>query len=190
MADETGAGVAASILSDITVFMKYAKYNESLGRRETWEELVTRNKNMHIKKYPFLKDEINEKYKLVYDKKVLPSMRSMQFGGKPIEISPNRIYNCAYLPIDHLDSFSETMFLLLGGTGVGYSVQKHTKTLSGVWFWKFRRIPRHVATTWIFFIRTKMLMIHEFDSACLWQCRTENENGRRQQRSSKVARVQ
>jgi ribonucleoside-diphosphate reductase alpha chain len=64
-------------------------------------------------------------YKLVYDKKVLPSMRSMQFGGKPIEISPNRIYNCAYLPIDHLDAFAETMFLLLGGTGVGYSVQKH-----------------------------------------------------------------
>jgi ribonucleoside-diphosphate reductase alpha chain len=62
---------------------------------------------------------------MVYDKKVLPSMRSMQFGGKPIEISPNRIYNCAYLPIDHLDSFSESMFLLLGGTGVGYSVQKH-----------------------------------------------------------------
>jgi ribonucleoside-diphosphate reductase alpha chain len=49
----------------------------------------------------------------------------MQFGGKPIEISPNRIYNCAYLPIDHLDAFSESMFLLLGGTGVGYSVQKH-----------------------------------------------------------------
>jgi ribonucleoside-diphosphate reductase alpha chain len=49
----------------------------------------------------------------------------MQFGGKPIEISPNRIYNCAYLPIDHLDAFSEAMFLLLGGTGVGYSVQKH-----------------------------------------------------------------
>jgi ribonucleoside-diphosphate reductase alpha chain len=49
----------------------------------------------------------------------------MQFGGKPIEISPNRIYNCAYLPIDSLDSFSECMFLLLGGTGVGYSVQKH-----------------------------------------------------------------
>ena len=45
-------------------------------------------------------------------------MRSMQFGGKPIEISPNRIYNCAYLPIDHMDAFSESMFLLLGGTGV------------------------------------------------------------------------
>jgi len=52
-------------------------------------------------------------------------MRSLQFGGKPIEISPNRVYNCAYLPIDHTDAFAETMFLLLGGTGVGFSVQKH-----------------------------------------------------------------
>ncbi len=113
------------ILSDITVYMKYAKYMPELNRRETWTELVTRNKNMHIKKYPELKDNIEEVYKLVYEKKILPSMRSLQFGGKPIEISPNRVYNCAYLPIDHIDSFSEVMFLLLGGTGVGYSVQKH-----------------------------------------------------------------
>ena len=113
------------ILSDLTVYMKYAKFIPELERRETWEELVTRNMNMHIKKYPHIAGEIVEVYKYVHDKKVLPSMRSMQFGGKPIEISPNRIYNCAYLPIDHLDAFSETMFLLLGGTGVGYSVQKH-----------------------------------------------------------------
>jgi ribonucleoside-diphosphate reductase alpha chain len=117
--------ISQKILSDITVFMKYAKFQPELNRRETWEELVTRNKEMHQKKYPQIKDEIEEVYKMVYDKKVLPSMRSLQFGGKPIEISPNRIYNCAYMPIDHVDAFSETMFLLLGGTGVGYSVQKH-----------------------------------------------------------------
>jgi ribonucleoside-diphosphate reductase alpha chain len=80
---------------------------------------------MHQKKYPQLKDEIEKVYKFVYDKKVLPSMRSLQFGGKPIEISPNRIYNCAYLPVDDWRAFGEIMFLLLGGTGVGYSVQKH-----------------------------------------------------------------
>jgi|TARA_R110002153_G_scaffold68277_2_gene181227 ribonucleoside-diphosphate reductase alpha chain len=114
-----------NILSDITVYMKYAKYLPNKERRETWEELVTRNMEMHIKQYPKLKEEIKENYKMVYDKKILPSMRSMQFGGKPIEISPNRIYNCAYLPIDDYRAFSETMFLLLGGTGVGYSVQKH-----------------------------------------------------------------
>ena len=117
--------ISQKILSDITVFMKYAKFQPEKNRRETWEELVTRNKEMHQRKYPYIKDEIEEVYKMVYDKKVLPSMRSLQFGGKPIEISPNRVYNCAYMPIDHVDSFSETMFLLLGGTGVGYSVQKH-----------------------------------------------------------------
>jgi ribonucleoside-triphosphate reductase len=113
------------ILSDITIYMKYAKYIPELNRRETWEELVTRNKEMHVKKYPKLKDEIENVYNYVYTKKVLPSMRSLQFGGKPIEISPNRLYNCSYLPIDSIDSFSETMFLLLSGCGVGYSVQQH-----------------------------------------------------------------
>ena len=113
------------ILSDVTVYMKYARYLADKQRRETWEELVTRNKEMHIKKYPHLEAEIEETYKFVYDKKILPSMRSLQFGGKPIEISPNRIYNCAYLPIDDWRAFGEVMFLLLGGTGVGYSVQKH-----------------------------------------------------------------
>ena len=117
--------ISNKILSDITVYMKYAKYIPELNRRETWEELVTRNKNMHIKKYPDLTESIEEAYKLVYEKKVLPSMRSLQFGGKPIEISPNRVYNCAYLPIDSTECFHEIMFLLLGGTGVGYSVQRH-----------------------------------------------------------------
>ena len=116
---------ASKILSDIAVYMKYARYLPKKQRRETWKELVTRNKKMHIKKYPHLKEEIEENYKFVYDKKILPSMRSMQFAGKPIEVAPNRIYNCAYLPIDDWRSFSEVMFLLLGGTGVGYSVQKH-----------------------------------------------------------------
>ena len=114
------------ILSDITVHMKYARYEEELQRRETWTEIVQRNMDMHIKKYPELTEEIEEVYEnFVKTKKVLPSMRSMQFGGKPIEISPNRVYNCAYLPIDSITSFSESMFLLLGGTGVGYSVQRH-----------------------------------------------------------------
>ena len=117
--------ISQSILSDITVHMKYARYNPDLERRESWIELVTRNMEMHIKKFPHLMDEIHNAYEMVYERKALPSMRSMQFAGKSIEISPNRIYNCAYLPIDDWRAFGETMFLLLGGTGVGYSVQKH-----------------------------------------------------------------
>jgi ribonucleoside-diphosphate reductase alpha chain len=116
---------SVSILSDITVYNKYAKFNPELQRRETWEEIVTRNRDMHISKFPQLKDEITKAYELVYDKKILPSMRSLQFAGKPIEINNTRIYNCAYLPIDDYRSFSETMFLLLSGTGVGFSVQQH-----------------------------------------------------------------
>lgn len=117
--------ISNRILSDITVYMKYAKYIPELKRRETWQELVTRNMEMHIKQYPKLEKEIRENYMYVFRKQVLPSMRSMQFAGKPIEISPNRIYNCAFAPIDDWRVFSEIMFLLLGGTGVGYSVQKH-----------------------------------------------------------------
>lgn len=113
------------ILSDITVFNKYAKYLPNKQRRESWTELVARNMNMHINKYPTMSTEIILAYKYVFDKKVLPSMRSLQFGGRPIELGHNRIYNCAYMPIDHIDSFSELMFLLLGGTGGGYSVQSH-----------------------------------------------------------------
>ena len=114
------------ILSDITVHMKYAKYDAEKMRRETWEEICERNMNMHIKSYPQLEQDIKNVYEhFVIPKKVLPSMRSMQFAGKPIEISPNRVYNCAYMPIDSYVAFNEAMFLLLGGTGVGYSVQRH-----------------------------------------------------------------
>ena len=116
------------ILSDITVFSKYAKYIPTLQRRETWDELVTRNKEMHMRKYPHMIKGIESAYKFVYEKKALPSMRSLQFGGAPIELAPNRIFNCAYLPVSEVEAFSETMFLLLGGTGVGYSVQRHHVT--------------------------------------------------------------
>ena len=114
------------VLSEITVFTKYAKHLPEKERRETWVEIVNRNKEMHQKKYPALNEEIESVYEnFVKTKKILPSMRSLQFGGKPIEISPNRIYNCAYLPINDWRAFGEIMFLLLGGTGVGYSVQRH-----------------------------------------------------------------
>lgn len=116
---------ASEILSSIAVFLKYAKFIPKEQRRETWEELVTRNQEMHVKKHPELRNEIEEAYQFVYDKKVLPSMRSMQFAGKPVKLNPARLYNCCFLPMNHYDAFSEVMFLLLSGCGVGYSVQRH-----------------------------------------------------------------
>jgi ribonucleoside-diphosphate reductase alpha chain len=115
----------SKILSEITTFMKYAKYLPKKQRRETWKELVDRNKAMHLEKFPKLEKEIEAAYEFVYDKKILPSMRSLQFAGKPIQINNARLYNCCFLPINHTDAFSEVMFLLLSGTGVGYSVQKN-----------------------------------------------------------------
>ena len=117
--------ISQQILSEITVHMKYARYLPAEQRRETWEELITRNRDMHISNFPNIKSNIEKAYELVYDKKVLPSMRSLQFAGGAIKQTPSRIYNCAYLPMDDYRAFSEVMFLLLGGTGVGYSVQKH-----------------------------------------------------------------
>lgn len=113
------------LLSVINTHNKYAKYIPEKQRRENWEEIVNRNKEMHLKKFSQLKNEIEEAYKLVYDKKILPSMRSLQFAGKPIELNPSRIYNCSYAPVDHYKIFGEAIFLLLGGCGFGFSVQKH-----------------------------------------------------------------
>lgn len=115
---------SVEILSNLIVYTKYAKYMPGLKRRETWEEICTRYEDMMLTKYPTLSSEIVEAMRFVRNKKILPSMRAMQFAGPAIDRNPSRIYNCAYLPIDDYRSFSEAMFLLLGGTGVGYSVQR------------------------------------------------------------------
>lgn len=121
-------------LSDITVFNKYARFDIEKGRRENFEEICQRNMEMHKRKYPSLSSEIEFVYNnYVKTKRVLPSMRSMQFGGKPIEMAENRIFNCAYMPAEHYWFFSELMFLLLGGTGIGYSVQwRHVGKLPAI----------------------------------------------------------
>lgn len=117
--------VSQRILSNITVFNKYAKFIPELNRRENWDDLCDRNASMHILKYPHLEKEIKQLYTdFVKTKKVLPSMRSMQFGGRPIELANNRMFNCAYVAVDNPAAFWEAMFLLLGGSGVGFSVQK------------------------------------------------------------------
>ena len=114
------------VLSDLIVHMKYARYLPSQKRRENWVEICMRNANMHAERFPELADEIYRIYSLyVFEKKVLPSMRSLQFAGNAIKKNNSRIFNCAYMPIDHYKAFSETMFNLLSGAGQGISVQKH-----------------------------------------------------------------
>lgn len=113
------------ILSDLIVYMKYSRYISELQRRELWPEICDRYAQMMIERYPPMEEEIRDKIKYVLDKKILPSMRAMQFAGAAITKNNSRIYNCAYMPVNDIRAFSEAMFLLLGGTGVGFSVQYH-----------------------------------------------------------------
>lgn len=112
-------------LSETIIWSKYAKFIPEVGRRETWEEIITRYQVMLMQKYPQLIGEIEENIQYILEKKVLPSMRALQFAGPALEVNNSRAYNCAFFPIDNYHAFSEGMFLLLGGTGIGYSVQKH-----------------------------------------------------------------
>lgn len=115
-----------AVLSDVTIFQKYARFIPELNRRESWDEIVDRWTTMMINRYPYLQMEIESvSNKWVRPKLVLPSMRALQFAGKPIERNPVRQYNCCYQPANCIEVFRETMFLLLSGVGVGYSVQMH-----------------------------------------------------------------
>lgn len=123
------------ILSELTVWMKYARHLKHLRRRETWTEICDRNRQMHLEKFPILAEEINRVYDdLVIPKKILPSMRSMQFAGNAIKQHNSRMFNCAYAPVDSIHALGEIMFLLLGGTGMGYSVQhRHITSLPAIY---------------------------------------------------------
>ena len=113
------------LLSDLVAFRTYAKHLQHLSRRESLEESINRNMNMHLEKFPKLSRDIIKAYKQVHDLKVMPSMRSLQFGGEAIVKNNSRIYNCAFVHIKYPRVFAESLYLLLCGTGVGYSVQNH-----------------------------------------------------------------
>lgn len=117
----------SSLIQDYIVATKYARYIPELKRRETWEEITERVKVMHLKKFHGLglDQEIEEAFQAVKEKRVLPSMRSLQFGGLPIETNNARLFNCSFTHINRPRAFQEAMWLLLCGTGVGFSVQKH-----------------------------------------------------------------
>jgi ribonucleoside-diphosphate reductase alpha chain len=122
--------IGLETLSQIVTFNKYAKYLPSSRRRETYDEIIMRYLQMMVDKYPHLAGDIMKNSQYIFDKKVLPSMRALQFAGPAIQKNEARIYNCCYLPVDDYRAFAEIMFLLLGGTGVGYSVQfKHIEKL-------------------------------------------------------------
>jgi ribonucleoside-triphosphate reductase len=112
-------------LQNYTFVSKYARWIEDKNRRETWKEAVERVKNMMHTQYPKVKEEIDWAYDMMYKKKVLGSQRALQFGGDPILKRHAKIYNCTSSYCDRLRFFQECFWLLLCGSGTGFSVQKH-----------------------------------------------------------------
>ena len=112
------------LLSDIVSFRTYAKYMPHAIRRESLEEIINRNMTMHLENHPKLSRDIIKAFKQVHDLKVMMSMRGMQFGGEAINKNHIRQYNCSFVHISYVRVFAEVLYLLLCGTGVGFSVQK------------------------------------------------------------------
>jgi ribonucleoside-diphosphate reductase alpha chain len=111
------------LLSDIAFFRTYSAITED-GKKETWEEVCDRYENMLLEKYPQMLTTIYGAMAHVRAKRVLPSMRALQFAGSPILRENARLYNCSFLNITCFKDFADSMYLSACGTGVGYSVQR------------------------------------------------------------------
>jgi ribonucleoside-diphosphate reductase alpha chain len=114
-------------LQNYVFVSKYARWLEDKNRREIWKEAVDRVRNMMHTRYDSfgLEQEIDWAYDMMYKKKVLGSQRALQFGGEPILKRHAKIYNCTSSYCDRLRFFQECFWLLLCGSGTGFSVQKH-----------------------------------------------------------------
>lgn len=115
--------IDVAAIADYTTLAKYARYRPELRRRETFDEIVDRVQAMHTRRFPQLREEIAWAFGLVRRKWVLPSMRTMQYGGAAIEDVSVRAFNCCATPVDRPRVFGEVLYLLLAGCGVGFSVQ-------------------------------------------------------------------
>jgi ribonucleoside-triphosphate reductase len=116
-------------LQEYIFISRYARYDAALQRRETWDEAVDRVAAMHHRRYASVEDPdlhaaIDEAFESVRRKEVLPSMRSLQFGGPAVFAHEARLFNCSFTHINRLRAFQESFYLLLVGCGVGFSVQK------------------------------------------------------------------
>lgn len=113
------------MIADYVFRSKYARYKKSLKRRESWEEAVDRMMNMHLKKFPSLSNEVEECRRAMKEKRLTGSQRALQFGGDAVLEKNMRLYNCVSSYADRSRFFAESLWLLLCGCGVGFSVQTH-----------------------------------------------------------------
>jgi ribonucleoside-triphosphate reductase len=102
---------------------RYARYLEDKGRRETWEETVDRYMANVVgtKVDPLVAEQIRQ---AILNMEVMPSMRGLMTAGKALERDNVALFNCSYIPCDHPRAFDEAMYILMCGTGVGFTVER------------------------------------------------------------------
>lgn len=116
--------MSKEFLSKLVHYRTYAKYLSEEYRRETKEETIKRNMDMHVRKFPALETEISKAYAQVYAGRVVPSMRSFQFAGDAIERRSNRMFNCSFINLTKFRDFADLFYMSMSGVGVGFSVKK------------------------------------------------------------------
>ena len=107
---------------------RYARWLEDEGRRETWGETVARYINFVSKSVKLPNKTWDELEDAILNLDIMPSMRALMTAGVAAERDNTCIYNCSYLPVDHIRAFDEAMYILLCGTGVGFSVERQSIT--------------------------------------------------------------
>lgn len=110
-------------LGELVYLRSYARWLEDENRRETWDETVERVCAFLFKDSPVSEEEVALIKEMILTQQVMPSMRSLWASGDFANVDNTAIYNCSFLPIDNLKAFSELIYILMQGTGVGFSVE-------------------------------------------------------------------
>ena len=103
---------------------RYARYLPEEQRRESWEETVNRYLDFWVTQEKLTSKEAKDLYKQIHSLEVMPSMRALMTAGEALSRDNVAGFNCSYLPIDHPKAFDEMMYVLMCGTGVGFSVER------------------------------------------------------------------
>ena len=103
---------------------RYARWLDDEGRRDTWDETVSRFVDYLDSKVKFSKQDKTDIEQAILGLEVMPSMRALMTAGEALDRDNTAGYNCSYLPVDDPKSFDEAMYILLCGTGVGFSVER------------------------------------------------------------------
>jgi len=111
---------------------RYARYLPEEQRRETWEETIDRYLNFWVDKGKLTLEEANGIFADIHSLDVMPSMRALMTAGEALDRDNVAGFNCSYLPIDHPKAFDEMMYVLMCGTGVGFSVERQYRSSGGL----------------------------------------------------------